>query len=226
MKHLPDELILEIGMRAGFHACIQLMRTCKSMFRLFNHPSAWHDYSRLSTDLVTCKVVISTVLHPYDHLIFGTWPWIGQDAIYMEHNTLLEHLDFLGGISFDMDRLGHLSIHFFNHRETLDCYHRHVVEQIELGQLAPSLQGIGGIRVAHSCPECDHYDQRRTLSSQLVLKSLNGWGYTHLFPDKKRCLEIKIKKVETLNGMPLIQTTRSINGKALDIVEQSIWNAL
>lgn len=185
---LPDEIIADIGMFAGFFAALSLASTCSRLQSVFLAKSSWHTYSKVSADDVSYTVTITTKLNSFDHLIFGTW----NKKLFFSHKTFNERLDHLGGITVSNEH-GMLQTEYFDHRETLECYFRDIHDQTLAGALPPVLnpvleeiiaditglgqiepritptfntRSIGGQRIAHSCVKCSDYD------SQVVLKDI------------------------------------------------------
>jgi hypothetical protein len=68
------------------------------------------------------------------------------------------------------------SSEFFEHRERLPCYIEDVQTRMSNGSLPPVIiseeSPVGGVRVAHSCSHCSHYDHQETIKSEFVHSSL------------------------------------------------------
>ncbi|KAI9362073.1 hypothetical protein DFJ73DRAFT_813276 [Zopfochytrium polystomum] len=196
MMDLPNELLITIGLRAGFMAAINLMRTCRRFETLLSDPAAWYDYTRNgSSDIVESEVTICTKIHTFDHLVFGLWenpeihsqeeyphdgtqelpckdvPVAAEPSVFFEHMTFSEQYDFLGGVNLSMTRGGLTSSEFFDHRETLPCYKNALRAAVASGALPPSAphgDPPAGAKIDHSCQECARYDRRKVLKSIFV----------------------------------------------------------
>ncbi|KAI8911763.1 hypothetical protein EDD86DRAFT_189081 [Gorgonomyces haynaldii] len=198
---LPTEILVSISIQCGFRTCLVLRSTSKRLRRILSDPSCYTSMDK-SPDVIETIVTVNTKLHVWDHLVFGQWE-LFKDAIYFEHMTFLESMDFLGGISFKMHRNGHVDKMYFEHRESLDCYVEFVLDQHKRGLLPPSIHGTGGVRLPHSCNRCKHYDTKSILSSYMVHHS-QKFGIRHHFVDGKRILQIRIVHIKDDGHIPSV----------------------
>ncbi len=156
-------------MHAGFHAALELRRTCRSLYRLLSLSIGWMDYLEYTPDLIEHQVDIHSHLSCFDRLLLGQW----KEDLFFEQLTFDPDFDHFGGIRFTIEPSFKITAHSFAHRETLPCYIRDVVEQQMAGKLPPVIpappedatpsQRIGGLRIKHSCSECKEHDDKLVL---------------------------------------------------------------
>lgn len=89
---------------------------------------------------------------------------------------------------------------------------------------------IGGVRVAHSCPECKHYDQQQIVKSELVHQTLlKRDNLTHTFViDSRRRLKVDVIDIVGVMGysdnFPCVTTKiAELNGVELNPKQHSLY---
>ncbi|KAJ3295612.1 hypothetical protein HDU79_008801 [Rhizoclosmatium sp. JEL0117] len=248
LMHLPNELLIKISLHAGFLSALNLMKTCSRFETLLDDPRSWSDYSLAgsSDDLVESEVTVCTKLHTFDHLVFGLWDSIdGETSVYFEHFTFNEQYDYLGGVNMGVSRTGVVRSEFFEHKETLPCYQRALVDAVAAGVLpgtAPHGDPPAGAKIDHQCVECSRYDQRRVLKSIFVFDEVpynprwgkEGFSWVYAYPDGRRRVKIRVTPYEGVVGyngggrdLPSVWIKKvNVNGKVLEQEEWELWQRL
>ncbi|KAI8900217.1 hypothetical protein BC833DRAFT_582692 [Globomyces pollinis-pini] len=206
LQTLPIELFTMIAMSSGFMTCMKLRQTCRFFRNVLDSKSSWNHFHLLSPDIITTKAYLDTTLRQFDQIIFAEWFKNDQKSSCIIHRTFLEQYDYLGGVSLVVSNTGKVTCEFFEHRERLPCYIDDVRTRMANGTIPPTLgissSPIGGIRVEHSCPECEHYDSQTVIRSEFVhgiLADESKLEYTYkLHP--KRHVSVTIRSIVGVTG--------------------------
>ncbi|KAJ3124894.1 B9 domain-containing protein 2 [Physocladia obscura] len=220
---LPNELLIQIALHAGFFAAATLIKTHARLARLLLDPRSWHAYTAVaasSADVIEAQVTICTKIHTFDHLVFGLWAGATrgcgevkdaeqhgeeeEEEVYFEHFTFNEQYDFLGGVQMAVTRAGAVRSAFFEHRETLPCYRRALVAAVNAGALpatAPHGDPPSGAKIDHDCTECRAYARRKVLKSLFVFDQVpyspkwgrDGFSWAYDYQDGRRRVKVQIK---------------------------------
>ncbi|KAJ3312727.1 hypothetical protein HDV04_002691 [Boothiomyces sp. JEL0838] len=224
-EKLPTEILAMIAMYSGFMTCFTLRHVNKRWRSIMMNRQSWREYIDRTPDIIQVDVSLETSLHSFDQLVFGEWTKNGVKMPYMVHKTFLEQYDFLGGITLDVRPGGKVLVDYFDHRETLPCYIADVQKRIKSGQLPPMMAAsnspVGGLRVAHSCSECAHYDNQQVCKSEFVHGSISAFDHLeHTFVQDKYRIRLTVTTIRGVFGykdeMPCVCSKISrINGQDL-----------
>ncbi|KAJ3232458.1 hypothetical protein HDU81_002968 [Chytriomyces hyalinus] len=230
---LPTELIIKIAHHAGFIAATKLIQAHERFQTILDNPAAWHAYTHdasSSSDVIESQVHICTKIHTFDHLVFGTWDNDNhsEPSVYFEHLTFSENFDFLGGVEVGLSRSGQITSGFFEHRETLACYKKALIEAVQIGTLPPSAPHGGpppGAKIDHSCHECERYNQRSVLKSIFVFDQVpshprwgkDGFSWVYSYPDGRRRLRVSITPFQGATGYTNVQDLPSVYVKKVNV---------
>ena len=226
LEQMPTEIFTMIAMSSGFHACMNLRRTCTRFRQILKDRCHWRSFTERSPDVIETTVTIETRLHQFDQIIFGEWSVQGEKVPCIIHRTFLEQYDFLGGLSLVVQPSGRCKADFFDQREALPCYIKDVKARMAFGSLPTVTTSeespVGGLRVSHSCSDCAHYDNQTVLRSEFVHRSLSeGDSLSHSYQvDPKHIVHAKIQEVQGVfgysNDVPCVSVQiTSINAKPL-----------